>query len=118
MRPTDPFLNPLTATDRLFFDRAGATLGRAEAESMVRRTLEGMDDGELFLEYRESEMISLDDGVIRSASFDTSSGFGLRAILGEETGFAHADELSESALKRAADTVTQVRAGRSGSMAA
>ncbi len=105
---------PLATTDALFFERADALLDRAAAERIVREGLAGTDDGELFLEYRESENISLDDGRIRSAGFDTSYGFGLRAILGEEAGFAHAGEISEAALKRAAATVSSVRAGRSG----
>jgi TldD protein len=105
---------PLATTDRLFFDRAGAALGRDAAERIVRESLSGVDDGELFLEYRESEQITLEEGRIRSAGFDTQLGFGLRAVLGEETGFAHAGEISEAALRRAADTVTAVRAGRSG----
>ncbi len=78
-------LSPLAATDALFFGRAGSRLGRPDAERLVQQALEGMDDGELFLEYRESEVISLDEGVIRSATFDTSSGFGLRAVLETET---------------------------------
>ena len=106
--------SPLGATDQLFFERAGARLDRDAAERILAGALEGTDDGELFLEYRESEVISLDDGVIRSASFDTSSGFGLRAVLGDEAAYAHSDEISESALKRAAATVGTVRAGRSG----
>ncbi|MBE7211485.1 MAG: metalloprotease TldD, partial [Gluconacetobacter diazotrophicus] len=80
----------------------------------TRQALEGVDDGELFLEYRESEFLSLEGGVIRSASFDTSRGFGLRSVLGDESGFAHSDEISERSLLRAADTVAAVRAGRSG----
>ena len=107
-------VSPLGATDQLFFERAGARLDRAGAERLLAGVLEGTDDGELFLEYRESEMISLDDGVIRSASFDTSTGFGLRAVLGDEAAYAHSDEISESALRRAASTVGMVRAGRSG----
>ena len=107
-------ISPLGATDQLFFERAGAQLDRTAAERLLAGVLEGTDDGELFLEYRESEMISLDDGVIRSASFDTSTGFGLRAVLGDEAAYAHSDEISESALRRAAATVGMVRAGRSG----
>ena len=75
------------------------------------------DDGELFLEYRESEQISLDDGRIRSAGFDTALGFGLRAVAGEATGYAHAAELSEPALRRAAASVSAIAAGHSGTMA-
>ncbi|MFT9257545.1 MAG: metalloprotease TldD [Acetobacter sp.] len=111
-------LGALAATDQLFFDRPDATLDRDDAQKVTRTALEGMEDGELFLEYRESESLSLDDGVIRAASFNTSSGFGLRAVLGEETGFAHSDDLSRASLLRAADAVGAVRAGRSGQMAA
>ncbi|MFT8418822.1 MAG: metalloprotease TldD [Acetobacter sp.] len=107
----------LAATDQLFFTNGQAQLNRDDAEKLTRTALNGMDDGELFLEYRESESIALDDGVIRSASFNTSTGFGLRAVLGEETGFAHSDEMSRTSLLRAADAVSAVRAGRSGQMA-
>ncbi len=108
----------IDATDALFFGRANAALDRSAAERIVGGALAGMDDGELFLEYRESEQLSLDDGQIRSAGFDTQLGFGLRAVLGEEAGYAHAGEISESALRRAAATVSVVRAGRSGTAAA
>jgi TldD protein len=109
--------SPLSATDELFFHREGATLGRDAAERIVADSLSGMDDGELFLEYRESEHVLLEEGRIRSAGFDTQLGFGLRAVLGEEAGFAHAGEISEAALRRAAATVSAVRAGRSGTAA-
>ena len=63
-----PLDTPLSVTDRLFF----ADLDRAGSERILQGALAGADDGELFLEYRESEMISLDDGRIRSASFDAT----------------------------------------------
>jgi len=107
-------MTPLAATDGLFFERADAALDRAAAEAALGAALAKSDDGELYLEYRESEQISLDDGRIRSAGFDTSLGFGLRAVAGEATGYAHAGELSEAALRRAADSVAAVAAGHSG----
>jgi TldD protein len=107
-------MSALSTTDRLFFERADAALDRAVAERAVGTALAHSDDGELFLEYRESEHISLDDGRIRSAGFDTSLGFGLRAVAGEATGYAHAGELSEAALGRAAASVAAVAAGHSG----
>ena len=106
--------SPLAVTDRLFFDRADAALDRDEAGRITAAALADADDGELFLEYRESESLSLDDGRIRAAGFDTTLGFGLRAVAGEATGYAHAGELSEDALKRAAATVRAVAAGHSG----
>ena len=107
--------SPLTVTDRLFFERDAATLARDDAERHAAAALAESDDGELFLEYRESESLNLDDGRIRSAGFDTTLGFGLRAVAGEATGYAHAGELSEQALRRAAETVRAVIVGRSGS---
>jgi TldD protein len=110
-------MTPLNETDRLFFERADATLDRAAAEHALGEALAASDDGELYLEYRESESISLDDGRIRSAGFDTSLGFGLRAVAGEATGYAHAGELSEPALRRAAASVAAIAAGHSGTAA-
>lgn len=106
----------LDATDALFFG-AASELDRTTAEALVRGALDGMDDGELFLEYRQSEGLSLEDGRIRSATSDTQLGFGLRAVLGDQAGYAHAGELTEGALRRAAATVSSVRAGRSGTVA-
>ena len=110
-------MTPLAATDRLFFERADAALDQDTASRIVAEALGSTDDGELFLEYRESEQISLDDGRIRSAGFDTTLGFGLRAVAGEATGYAHAAELSEPALRRAATSVSAIASGYSGTMA-
>jgi len=99
-------------TEQLFFDRAG--LDNATVTRLVGDALQGADDGELFLEYRQSESISLDDGRIKSATFDTVQGFGLRAVSGEATGYAHASELSQAALLRASETVKAVRQGSGG----
>ena len=102
----------LAATDTLFF----STLDRAAAERITREAARGAEDGELFLEHRESEAISLDDGRIRSASFDAMRGFGLRSVAGEAAGYAHSAELSEAALARAAETVKAVASGYSGTL--
>ena len=100
----------------LFFTRG--ELDRARVEGIVGEALAGADDGELFLEYRQSESFTFDDGRLKNASFDTSQGFGLRAVSGESTGYAHASELSEAAIRRAADAVRAVRRGHGGTMAA
>ncbi len=107
-------MSALATTDELFFQRAESAIDREMAARITQQALADTDDGELFLEYRESEMLALEEGRIRTASYDASQGFGLRAVLGEETGYAHADEISEAALRRAAATVGAVRAGRHG----
>ena len=98
--------------EEIFFTQGG--LDRARIGGLVDDALHGADDGELFLEYRQSESFSFDDGRLKNASFDTSQGFGLRAVSGEATGYAHATELSEQAIGRAAATVQAVRAGHDG----
>ncbi|MEQ8655030.1 MAG: metalloprotease TldD [Kiloniellales bacterium] len=105
-------MSHLETTDRLFFSQAD--LDQPRVERITRDALDGADDGELFLEYRQSEGLTFDDGRLKTASFDTSQGFGLRAIAGEASGYAHASELSEAALKRAAETVSAVSSGHSG----
>ncbi len=104
---------PLVVTDRLFFEQPRARLDRDAAGRIVARTLGAAEDGELFLEYRQSEQLALDDGRIRSAGFDAALGFGLRAVAGETAFYAHAGELSEAALERAAATVAALPAGAS-----
>ncbi|MGN6583419.1 MAG: metalloprotease TldD [Rhizobiaceae bacterium] len=84
--------------------------------SIVAETIKGADDGELFLEYREGEALMFDNGRLKTANFSTNEGFGLRAVAGEATGYAHANELSETALKRAADAVATVKSGYSGKL--
>src|SRR5712691_9023789 len=105
----------LAVTNELFFDRTGMDPRRVEG--IVGEALAGMDDGELFLEYSQSEGVALDDGRIKSASFDTTQGFGLRAVAGEAAGYAHASELSEAAIRRAAAAVRAVASGHAGTLA-
>ncbi|HJT42580.1 MAG TPA: metalloprotease TldD [Rhizomicrobium sp.] len=100
----------------LFFARTGMDRGRVQ--QTVDQALKGSDDGELYLEYCQSESFSFDDGRLKAATFDTSQGFGLRAVAGEATGYAHASEISEEAIARAAKTVRAVAQGYSGVAAA
>lgn len=109
-------MSDLVQTDELFFNRAG--MDRAKVEAICEDALHGADDGELYLEYSQSEAVVFDDGRLKNASFDTSQGFGLRAVSGEVTGLSHASNLSEDAIRRAADTVKTVHAGHGGTFAA
>ncbi|SEM74165.1 microcin-processing peptidase 2. Unknown type peptidase. MEROPS family U62 [Pseudorhodobacter antarcticus] len=79
-------------------------LDEAVALDLLRQATHGADDGELFLERRRSEAIVLDDGRVKTASYDASEGYGLRAVRGEVAGYAHSTEISESALRRGMDT--------------
>ncbi|MGF1551055.1 MAG: TldD/PmbA family protein [Paracoccaceae bacterium] len=96
-------------------------LDRDRALAVLRDALAGADDGELFLERSRSEVASFDDGRLRSAAYDSAEGFGLRAVAGAAAGYAHSTELSESALRRAAETARlaarQARDGGGGTLA-
>ena len=94
------------------FDCDEETLRRTVAE-----TLKDADDGELFVEHSQSESLMFDNGRLRSGSFNTDQGFGLRSVAGEAVGYAHAGDLSLAALKRASDAVGAVTRGYSGSYA-
>src|SRR5690242_6410546 len=96
-------------------DRSG--LDRGNVNKLIKRGLEGADDGELFLEYRQSEALMFDNGRLKQATYDTSQGFGLRAVKDEAVGYAHASDVSEPAIARAADTVHAVKGGYSGTAA-
>lgn len=100
-----------TAKD-LFFNQTD--LDETRVQAVVSEALDGCEDGELYLEYAQSESFAFDDGRLKKASFDTSRGFGLRGVAGESTGYAHSSDLSEDAIKRAAQTVSAVRRGFSG----
>src|SRR5882672_5786326 len=97
-------------------DRAG--LDKVRVGKLIDRGLEGADDGELFLEYKQSEMLVFDNGRLKQATYDTNQGFGLRAVKDEAVGYAHASDVSEAAIGRAAEAVRAVKSGHAGSFAA
>jgi TldD protein len=103
------------ASTASLIDRAG--LDRTRLARHLARGFEGADDGELYLEYRQSEALMFDNGRLKQATYDTAQGFGLRAVKGEAVGYAHASDVSDAALARAAEAVRAVRGGYSGTYA-
>src|ERR1700746_1717001 len=87
------------------------------ARRLAHQHLSAHDDGELYLQYAASEAFGFDDGRLKTADYHSSSGFGLRGVSGETTAFAHANEISEAAIERAAATLKLLEA-RTGSKAA
>ena len=86
------------------FNPFEASLDRDTALKILRGAVSGADDGELFFERRRSEGLVFDDGRLKTASYDASQGFGLRAVRGEVAGYAHSSEITEAALRRASET--------------
>jgi TldD protein len=105
----------MTSPISSLIDRAG--LDRVRVGQLLARGLEGADDGELFLEYRQSEVLVFDNGRLKQATYDTAQGFGLRAVKDEAVGYAHASDMSEAAIARAAEAVRAVKGGYSGRIA-
>ena len=95
--------NPATTS---LLDRAN--LDRDQVRNEVARGLSGADDGELFLEYSQTEALMFDNGRLKQATYDTSQGFGLRAVKDDAVGYAHSSDVSLPALIRAADAVAAV----------
>ena len=100
-------------TEKLFF--SNSDLNDSKIDKIVSDSLLNADDGELYLEFCESESFVYDDQRLKSASFDISKGFGLRAISNESTGYAHSSDIDESSLKKASNTVNFVTKDNKGS---
>ena len=101
------------STEKLFF--SNSDLNDSKIDKIVSDSLFNADDGELYLEFCESESFVYDDQRLKSASFDVSKGFGLRAISNESTGYAHSSDIDENSLKKASNTVNFVTKGNAGS---
>ena len=94
-----------------------AGVSRDTALGHLETALAGADDGELFLERSESESFLFDDGRLKSAAYDSGEGFGLRVVAGETAGYAHASEISEAAIARAASSAAAAKRGYAGAAA-
>ena len=102
----------MTAPAMSLFERTG--IDRQSSRRHLSHAVEGADDGELYLEYAQSESLVFDNGRLKQATYNTDQGFGLRAVKEDAVGYAHSSELSDGALARAADAVRAVKGGYSG----
>jgi TldD protein len=94
----------LIADPRSLLYRSGQ-LSPDEAQALARETLRKCDDGELYLQFIASEAFGFDDGRLKTADYSRDAGFGLRGVSGEMTGFAHANDISAAAIRRAGETL-------------
>lgn len=93
-------------TNDLFFNRT--SLDPIKTQTRIDDVLKGADDGELYLEYRESEAVVLENGKVKTASFDTSQGFGLRTVKDETSAYAHSAILDDQSIAKACQTVQSI----------
>ncbi len=106
-------ITPLHASD-LASVLESSGVAPEQALQSLQTALAGADDGELFLERSESEMLVFDDGRLKSASYDATEGFGLRVVAGEKAGYAHSSEISAASIQRAALSAAHVKQGYEG----
>ncbi len=98
--------------------RAPFAPGGAQAvdEEIARKLLvvamsHGGDYADLFFEYRAGGGLSFEEGITRSASRGVSMGLGVRVQKGDATGYAHVEDLSFEAMKRACETAARIASG-------
>ena len=89
-------------------------LSRKDAESIISETLNNCDDGELYLENSKSESIVLDDDKIKSSSYSSDLGYGLRAVTGEVVAYSHSNEISKKSLKQSASNLSSTLKSQKG----
>ena len=90
----------------LFFKNEGLDFGKTE--KIVNESLRKADDGELFLEFKQSESFIYDDKKIKNASTSTDKGFGLRSVKDETSAYSHSSDISETSIKNAGKTVKSI----------
>jgi TldD protein len=97
-----------TATNTLLapFELAPDKLERIFGTLAVRR----VDYADLYFQYARSEGWSLEEGIVKSGSFNIEQGVGVRAVSGEKTAFAYSDEISFNALEDAAKATRAIAA--------
>lgn len=111
---TTSSLQDTALNEEIFFNQT--EIDKEKTQQLISRSLKGMDDGELFLEYTQSESLYLEDSHIKSSTFDISKGFGLRSVVGEATAYAHSSELSDEAIERASQTTQSLAHGYQGTL--
>ncbi|MFZ1743305.1 MAG: metalloprotease TldD [Pontixanthobacter sp.] len=95
----------MTTTDIRSLLYADGKLTPDEASAITAQTLANCDDGELYLQHSVTEAFTFDDGRLKTADYSRDSGFGLRGVSGEMTGFAHSNDISAAAIRRAGETL-------------
>ncbi|WP_024327000.1 metalloprotease TldD [Thioalkalivibrio sp. AKL19] len=96
-----------------------AGLGDSELSTLLGTTFgHGIDGGDCYFQFASQEGWSLEDGIVKSASFNIERGVGIRVVRGEQTGFAYSDDIAMPAMLEAAKTARSIAsAGQSGRIA-
>ena len=105
----EPTIERLAVARRVLLEPFGlddAALGRALGTIAQHQ----IDDADLYFQVTRHEGWSLEEGIVKSGSFNIDCGVGVRAVAGEKTAFAYSDDISEASLQDAARTVRSIGA--------
>ena len=88
---------------------APAGIEHRDVEKVMDKLIGGaIDLGEVFFQNYKSESWSLEDGIVKDGGFSVDRGVGVRAISGEKTGFAYAEDIRLPALLQATDAARSI----------
>ncbi len=89
-------------------------LSEADINAVMNRltNVSGCDFADMYFQYSKHESWSLDEGVVKTGSFNIDQGVGLRSVCGEKTAFAYSEDLHAPLILEAADVVSAI--GRQG----
>jgi TldD protein len=107
MKPSDPALDRLAVAKGLLLDPYG--LDESTLQGVLASIFEHRADyADLYFQYMRSESYSLEEGIVKSGSFDIEQGVGVRAVVGDKTAFAYSDDISLDALVEAARSARSI----------
>ncbi len=92
---------------QFFFDRFGLTFGDID-KLLATALARGGDYADLYIEYRLSNSVNIEEQIVKSASKSLSQGVGVRVIIGDKTGYAYTDEIAFDSIRRAAETASHI----------
>jgi TldD protein len=90
----------------IFFNKEGLNFNKTE--KIVNESLQKADDGELYLEFKQSESYEYDDKKIKNANVSVDKGFGIRSVKDETSAYSHSSDISESSIINAGKTVKSI----------
>jgi TldD protein len=92
---------------QFFFERFGLTFGDID-KLLATALARGGDYADLYIEYRLSNSVNIEEQIVKSASKSLSQGVGVRVIIGDKTGYAYTDEIAFDSIRRAAETASHI----------
>ncbi|HET8677915.1 MAG TPA: DNA gyrase modulator, partial [Blastocatellia bacterium] len=99
---------------QFFFERFGLTFG--DIDKLLATALRrGGDYADLYIEYRLSNSVNIEEQIVKSASKSLSQGVGVRVIIGDKTGYAYTDEIAFDSISHAAETASHIARSGAGS---